>query len=441
VVFWRLFSLGRGPSIQTTPTWELFVPGGAGQAPLANRGLRYDADADGHPDAAVRSQNGVAATDAVHVFTGGADGLDAGRSTVLPLDTTRFSVGISAAGDTNGDGFGDLAVTDGRGVVIHAGSSAGPAAAPLAVIPPPAEANLSTFGDQLSGAGDVNGDGYGDLLVADGGAQAWVYQGGPAGPAATAAWVLDRRTVPNGRFLRLLTTGDLNGDGFGDLVLVDYGSDGTPVGFLFFRGGSGGLESPTAGTFVERPAVATGSAGDVDGDGISDLVLGDGTSLALFTGGPAFPASAPEQVVSITTHPVLQIGDLDGDGAFDVAATTSTPTDNFFFTDDRIDIYRGSATGLSVAPSQTLLETSFLPDNQLNVGGSLSNADFDRDGREDLLVGASPPFPTPFFETSPSAALVFPGVPGGVSPAPSPRLDGAPGFGIRVSAGAPQSAP
>ncbi|HET6283452.1 MAG TPA: FG-GAP and VCBS repeat-containing protein [Polyangia bacterium] len=441
VVFWRLLSLGPDLSIQATAAWELFVPAGAGAA-AATRGLRYDADGDGFVDAAVRAQNAPAATDVVHVFAGGAPGVDPARDTILTLDVTRFGVGLSAAGDMNGDGFGDLAVADGRGVVVYAGSAAGPVAAPLAVIPPPADANVFGFGFQLSGTGDVNGDGYADLAVADGSAQVWVFLGGAAGPSSTPGWVLDRRNTAN-RFVRLLTAGNFNGDGFDDLVLTDYGPDGTPQGFRYFRGGAAGLEAPAAGTFVERPAFPTGSSGDVDGDGISDLVTAEGATLAIFRGGPAFPSQAPLQVVAIAARPgPLQLGDFNGDGAFDLAATTSTPSpDSFYFTDDRLDIYPGSPEGLAATPAQTLIEAAVLPDNQLNFGLSLGAGDFNRDGRDDLLVGAPPPFPTPFFDTSASAVFVFAGAAGGVSTTPSARADGTPGFGLRVTAGAPQSGP
>jgi len=437
-----VISLGPKHSIRSTPAWELFVTGGAGDVAAANRGLRYDADADGFADAAVRAQNDNAGTDVLHVFTGAAGGISQTRDTVLTLDTAHFGVGMSAAGDTNGDGFGDVAVADGRGVVVFAGSAAGPVATPLAVIPVPSGANASSFGFELSGLGDVDGDGYGDLVVADGTAVVWVFLGGPSGPSTTPAWVLDRRGVADSH-VRLLTAGDLNGDGFGDLTLIDFGPGGAPQGFRFFRGSASGIEAPHAGTFVLRPDFPTGSAGDVNGDGIADLVTAEGATLAFFPGSAAFPPAAPAQAVPVAAHPSpLQIADFDGDGDFDVAATTSTPTSSPFFTDDRIDIYPGSAAGIAAAPAQTLLETSVLPDNQLSFGSTLGNADFNGDHREDLLAGAPPPFPTPFFDTSASVVFVFPGVSsGGVSPTPAPRLDGTPGFGVRVSAGVSQSGP
>jgi hypothetical protein len=233
-------------------------------------------------------------------------------------------------------------------------------------------------------------------------------------------------------------TSDLNGDGFGDLVLTDSGPGGAPVGVRFFRGGAGGLEDPAAGTFVARPTFPVPTSGDVDGDGVMDLVTSEGPTFALFAGGPAFPASAPVQVVSLAAQAgTLQLGDFDGDGDFDLAATTATTTSNMFFTDDRIDLYRSGPVGLATAPARTLLETDVLPDNQLNFGSGLDNADFDGDGREDLLVGAPPPFPTPYFDTSASAVFVYEGSDRLVNRRPAVRLDGAPGFGIDISAGAP----
>jgi hypothetical protein len=436
VVFWRLITLGPRLSIQVSPTWELFVPPG-GSNNVATRGVRYDANADGFADAAVRAQNGDAATDVLHVFAGGTDGINPARDVTFTLVAPPFGVGFSAAADTNGDGYGDFAVADGRGVVVYAGSAAGPLAAPLVVIPVPAGANALSFGVQVSGLGDVDGDGYGDLLAADGSSTAWVFRGGVTGPSPTPAWVA---TAAAGRNFRFMTAGDLNGDGYGDIVLMDFGPDGTPQGFRFFRGGAGGLEPPTGGTFVQRPSLPFGTAGDADGDGTMDLVTAEDTTLNLFPGGTGFP-SAPIETITVPAHPgPLQMGDFDGNGAFDLAATTSTPSSSFFFTDDRVDIYLGGPTGLAPSPSQTLIETDFLPDDQLNFGLRLGNADFDGDGREDLLVGSPPPFPTPFFDTSASVVFVFPGAAAGVGTTPT-RLDGTPGFGNAVSAGVPQSSP
>jgi hypothetical protein len=86
----------------------------------------------------------------------------------------------------------------------------------------------------------------------------------------------------------------------------------------------------------------------------------------------------------------------------------------------------------------TIVEASVLRDNQLNFGGSLSNGDFDRDGNEELLVGASAPFPTPFFDGSTGMVFVFAGSAPGLQPVPALRIAGGPGFGLRVTSAAPE---
>jgi len=88
------------------------------------------------------------------------------------------------------------------------------------------------------------------------------------------------------------------------------------------------------------------------------------------------------------------------------------------------------------------VETAYFPDNHPNFGERASGADFDGDHRDDLLLGAPPPFPTPFFDTSPGVLFVFPGLAGGgVDGTPQPRIEGLPGFANQVSAAAPQPAP
>ena len=172
-----------------------------------------------------------------------------------------------------------------------------------------------------------------------------------------------------------------------------------------------------------------------------DLLTAEGltTTLVLFRGGPGFPGS-PVQTIALTERVgSLQLGDFDGDGDFDLAATTSTQTSNIYFTDDRIDLYRGGPNGLAATPVRTIQETSVLPDNQLNFGERLGCADFDGDGREDPLVGAPPPTPPVLRQQPQRGVRLRRGGARSPRPKPAPRLDGTPGFGAWVSAGGPQS--
>ena len=437
VVYWRLVTLGKGLAVNLSPTWELFVSAGHAANPTATRGLRYDADADGYPDAAVREWSDQTATDLVHVFAGGVGGLSAARQATVPLDTVDFrGFQITAAGDVNGDGYGDLAVTDGVGVSLYAGSATGILATPLSVTPAPAGDPGWPFGASLAALGDVNGDGYGDLAVGDGfSRKVWVFLGGTAGFGAVADWVRDRSAETDG-YVRLLTSGDLDGDGHGDLVLGEYGTG--QQGFRYFRGRAGGLESSTAGTYVSRPNFPRAVAGDVDGDGTVDLVTSEANAFALFHGGAGFPG-APIQTVPLADDSLpIQLGDFDGDGDADLVASVFKPSAIMYYTNERIDIYPSGPSGLATAPTQTIAESDVLPNNELNFGSSLGFADFDRDGREDLLVGAPPPTPAPLSVTA-SSVFVFPGTPTGVSVTPAPRLDGPLGFGAATGAGSPTS--
>ena len=91
----------------------------------------------------------------------------------------------SSVPDFNGDGFGDLVVgakVANHEVRIFPGSPAGVATTPAQVLSGP-----PGFGDEVGPAGDLDGDGFGDLAVWIGGppAQVAVYRGGPSGLSST----------------------------------------------------------------------------------------------------------------------------------------------------------------------------------------------------------------------------------------------------------------
>jgi hypothetical protein len=285
--------------------------------------------------------------------------------------------------------------------------------------------------------GDVDGDGYADLFVGDGLATVSLYLGSDTGLSPTPAWVFDQ--TGTGHFTSIMTAADLNGDGYGDVVVQDYGPSGDIQAFHIFRGSAAGLEPPNAGTLVVRPTLPFGTAGDVDGDGIPDLVTQEGTSLVIYLGGAGFPPAAPDQTLTLATAPSpIQVGDFDGDGRGDVAVGSTLPTSNMYFTDNTIDVYRGGPGGVSTTPDFSISELSLFPDNTLNFGERLSSGDYGGRGYEDLLVAASVPFPTPYFDASSGAAVVLHGSRFfGLRSHPATIIRGGPGFATEVTSAAP----
>jgi hypothetical protein len=161
------------------------------------------------------------------------------------------------------------------------------ATAPLSTLENPGSGQL---GHDVAGAGDVNGDGFADVLV---GAylnlpagQAFIYRGGESGPDSEPSEVLDNPLgVAGGRFgIALSAAGDVDGDGYWDVLVSDYiwseTFDQEGVAFLFL-GSNGGLDTDDVQVISSPNAEDSGffgwrmaAAGDVDRDGYGDVLIG-----------------------------------------------------------------------------------------------------------------------------------------------------------------------
>ena len=352
-----------------------------------------DVDNDGFDDLFVSAQgeatNGTN-TGAAYLVAGP---LTAGSSGVGSLATTKF-VGAAAgdliadlapAGDVDGDGNDDLLIsaqfldaggtTDGGGAYLIYGPTttasydlASPRSSDARFI---GEVDGDEAGSSLWGGEDLDGDGTPDIIVAsryydngsdtDSGA-VYVVHGPVSGDvdlsAADARFVGENSSDELGYGAGVSTAGDLNGDGYQDLVagarFNDRGGTKSGAGYVIL----GPITSGTLDTMSNADAIFVGEAasdqtgdsvsgpGDVDGDGVDDLLIGSGwyDSTASNGGAGYFilgPVTAGTGVVDLSNadgrflpegdNDRLRItggGDLDADGYADILIATQNNSTN-----------------------------------------------------------------------------------------------------------------
>ncbi len=295
-----------------------------------------DIDGDGYDDAAVGVGNydpgdGIGRW-AIFVYYGSADGLVDDPDIVVPDENAKaLSIHVARAGDVNGDGHAELIVGDAyyMNTETQEGAAFVYTGSPDGIVTTPAwevhsdQPHQSWFALQVAGAGDVNADGFDDVLVGAHGyvraglpeGAAFLYFGSPTGPSpepdwAGYAWGYDADDPADGIYATgVAGAGDVDGDGYDDLVIGgdSYQSDPDAAwnGAVFvYRG------SPTGPTdepdwigyapdehwgYLAFPSFAVAGAGDVNGDGHADILIGDytyriddalGGGAAAYYGGP-----------------------------------------------------------------------------------------------------------------------------------------------------------
>ena len=298
---------------------------------------------------------------------------------------------VSAAGDVNGDGFNDLIVgaagddpngdnsgasfvvfgkTDGSVVELSALENSGD----LAGFVINGTSGASRSGLSVSGAGDVNGDGLADIIVGrpyssaegrDESGMSYVVFGKTDGAAVelsaveagAGGFVLNGVSTEDGAGNSVSAAGDVNGDGFEDIIVgaagVDSNGSSSGASYLVFGKTDGtavqlsSVASNAEGFVINGVAsgdssgVSVSGAGDINGDGLADLIVGGfdansgdtqtGASYLVFgkTDSAGVELSAVENGVggfhihgvaaySLSGYSVSGAGDVNGDGFDDV---------------------------------------------------------------------------------------------------------------------------
>ncbi|HVN39423.1 MAG TPA: integrin alpha [Myxococcota bacterium] len=407
-----------------------------------------DVNGDGYADVIVGAQYydaGETDEGAAFVFLGSASGIANGNpataSAVLQSNQANsgFGSSVAGAGDVNGDGYADVIVgapaydageTDEGAAFVFLGSASGIASGNPATASAVLESNQESaaFGSSVAGAGDVNGDGYADVIV---GAQyydsfegaAFVFMGSPPGIASgnpsTAATRLVSSQTGAALGASVAGAGDVNGDGYADVIVgaVYYDSGQTDEGAAFvFLGSPSGIASgdpTTAAAQLEsdqagaRFGASVAGAGDVNGDGYADVIVGAflydagetdegaafvflGSASGIASGNPATAAAQLEsnQAGAEMGWSVAGAGDVNGDGYADVIV--GAPTYDAGQTDEGAAfVFLGSASG--IASGNPVTASAQLESNAVagRLGSGVAGAgDVNGDGYADVIVGS-----------------------------------------------------
>ncbi len=264
-------------------------------------GVTGDLTGDGVPELLVGATGYDAGTKsdagAAYVVSGASRGGTALSSAYARLygENTSDAAGyaVAGAGDVDGDGAPDIIV--GAAQADDAGSNSG--AAYVLLAPAPGSRSLSTSYAKLTGAtdsdfagcdvgggGDFDGDGLSDLIVgaynAEGSSRgaAYVVTDPPSGTSSLASAHLKLiGAAQNARTGEAVAfAGDVNGDGLSDVLVGAYDEDSA---YLVFGGRSGSLNLRLADVWYYGPDFSEAGkdvapAGDIDNDGLLDVVIG-----------------------------------------------------------------------------------------------------------------------------------------------------------------------
>jgi hypothetical protein len=334
--------------------------------------LAADIEGTGYPDLLVQTFSSGSSAEPIAIYHNNGDGtFKAGATELSGVSTSGFTVD-----DVNGDGKLDLIVAASTGVVVLPGNGNGTFGSSITSTVNPSLTN------GLMATGDFNGDGKKDLALTTGA----ILLGDGTGhfTAATSSITISA----NG-----LVVGDWNKDGKQDLAFMQTGTSGGLV-TLYLGAGNGTFTQ--GNSYVTIGGAFMLSAGDVDGDGNLDILVGEangglygpdfnsgglmqalmGDGDGTFADAQAYNNGVYDSNASASSSPVA-VADFHGEGHQDVLMVTNTELE--LLTNNGSGTLTASAGISGTTPTQ-VATADMNGDGKADavfVEGSYSSGDFD----------------------------------------------------------------